>query len=272
MFKKPIQVLGVCLMAFVAVACQSETAKKANTIQDLLNSSGTTYKLVKADTNVSGFSVFQDMSTGDYVAINVAKFNPQTMTTLAQFQAALVPGDYVDNLSPNTYSWYVSGYWVNDGYYDPAGYWVDNSYYVSGYWASETDYERGNYSFENKRTSSKDLESFAANAAKADAKVVQAALVSQYGFSVDRAAAVATMTKQMKEISGTRELTDADKSLFTQQTLGVDYKALSAAIQKSDQGNAADFNKLIGQAAAKNGTSPEAARQLIMDVSAGQAQ
>lgn len=239
-------------------------ANNTKAVLALLKTQGN-FTIQKMFTNESGYAVFQNMATGELVAYNVDKYS-STMVDLASYKSALTAGDVIGNLSGTSTTVWHDGYWTSSGHYDQYNNWIDTSTYSPGYSETVWTYSNGNYSFEEKRTSAKDLESVAANAAKIDAKMVQNALVSRYGFSAERAASVATLTKQMKEIAGTRELTDADKSLFTQQALGADYKSLAAAMKSSNDGDSKAFDQLVQQAAVKNGTTPEKARQLILEV------
>jgi hypothetical protein len=263
---KKLMVAMTLMVMLVAMGCGN--GKKAAAVATLLtNGTGQNYVVVKADTNYKGWSVFKNVDTGEYVAYKVSGYDERIHTSLQAYLNSLGPDDIVHDLAPIAHSEWIDGYWEIERYTDSNGYEHETRTWHEGHWHNWTTYDRGGFSFELKRVASKDLEGMAAAASQVDADAVRGALVAQYGFSQDRAAKVATLTRQMSQIAGSRELTDADKTLFTEQALGVQYKDLKAAVKKANEGQKASFEQLLDKAAGANGTSPEATRQLILDMS-----
>jgi hypothetical protein len=264
---------ALVLVAVLALSGCGGNGKKAEQLATLLtNSSGQSYVVVKATTKKQGWSVFQNTVTGEYVAYNISKFDPETMPSLDAYLATLNQGDSaVHDLAAVYHEDWVEGYLEVTYVTHADGSETRNETWHPGYWDRYYTYERGGISFELKRVALKDLETLAAAASEMDAGAVRGALVAQYGFSQERAAKVATLTRQMGQIAGSRELTDADKTLFTEQALGVEYKELKDAVRKAGEGQGASFDQLLQRAADANGTSPELTRQLILDMS-GEAQ
>ena len=90
--KQLLIILLLAAFAATTVGCGgSKDEKKAKKLEDVLNNgSGTTYDLVKTNED-KGYAVYQDLSTGEYVAFNYKKFDKDTMETYQDYLAAVNP-------------------------------------------------------------------------------------------------------------------------------------------------------------------------------------
>ena len=231
----------------------------------------------KLFTLVNGVTVFRNKSTGELVAFNVSKFDKNSQTTMAQYLAvANQPSDVVHNLTrrdvtTSSTSW-VPGYWTteSDPIYDNYGYqtgYITRDVYVDGYYSTSTTttsyYDGGGFTFAENSAQNKDLDAIASSAESANNAALTNSIVAQYGLSEDRAESLASLAVNYAQLQDSRRLTDADKEVFSQKALNVSFADLQNAYTASTQGNANQYNTIIGQAAQFNGLSPEKARDLI---------
>ena len=135
-------------------------------------------------------------------------------------------------------------YRTSDLTYDP---YYDDYYYR---WVTHTGYKdpAGN-TYEEKSSSSKDLESMGANIETERNSGLSSHLESNYGLSADRAQEVAKVTTAFNKIQNKRSVTDREKSYYTKSILGVDYAAGKAALEKHLQGESSDLENLMEIAA-----------------------
>jgi hypothetical protein len=265
------------LLAVTFSACSKERVAANNFTDFYQAQTGQKLSIEKLFTLVNGVTVFKNKSTGELVAFNTAKYDKNTMTTMAQYLAvANQPSDVVHNLSERSvttsYEQYHAGYWydVNDPVYDNYGHqtgYTTHSYYSEPYYTTEYTttyyYDGGGFTFSENNAQNKDLDAIASNVETANNAVVTNSIVAQYGLSEDRAQSLADLAVNYAKLRDARRLTDADKEVFAKKALNVSFNDLQSAYKGSVQGNAGQYNTIINQAAEFNGLSPEKARTLI---------
>lgn len=122
---------------------------------------------------------------------------------------------------------------------------------VGGYWKDDN----GNYYFTEGRDSSKDLESIGYRIESTEVESVKENLLS-YGLSVERTEKLAKLFTSYQKISNKRALNASEKDVFTKELLGMSFdKAANKMVE--------NYDGLIETAADKNGTSPEAVKELV---------
>jgi hypothetical protein len=272
------KVLVLSAVLAVSLSACSKERKVANSFSDFYEQQ-TGQKLVveKLFTLQPGVVVFKNKSTGEYVAFNTSKFDANSQTTMAAYLAAAsAPGDVVHNLSERSvttsYSTYHDGYWTysDDPVYDMNGNqtgYTRHDYYVEGYYTTDYSttyyYDGGGFTFAEANTQNKDLDAIANSVETANNAEVANSIVSKFGLSEDRAETLANLAVNYARLENSRRLTGADKEVFAKKALNVSYGDLESAYRASAQGNATQYNTLIGQAAQFNGMSPEKARTLM---------
>jgi Collagen triple helix repeat (20 copies) len=148
----------------------------------------------------------------------------------------------------------LTNYNINDGtgavdlgqvYLAPAGY--GNYYYR--YSGTDTFY------YETENDSFKDVESMGSKIESAEVETVKENLL-QYGLSVERTEKLSKLLVSYKSISNKRALNASEKDVFTKELLGMTFdKAAKKMVE--------DYEGLMEAAADKNGTSPEAVKELV---------
>jgi hypothetical protein len=272
------KVLMLTAMMALSLSACSKQRKQANSFTDFYEAqTGQKLTLEKLFTLQTGVSVFKNKSTGELVAFNTAKYDPNSQSSLAAYLAvANQPGDVVHNLSERdvttSSTYYVSGYWsyTDDPVYDwngnVTGY-VRHDYYVDGYYKTDYTttayYDGGGFTFAEASSQSKDLDAIANSVQSANTSEITNSIVSKFGLSEDRAEALADLAINYQRLENSRRLTSADKEVFAKKALNVSYADLENAHTAAAQGNDAQYKTLIGQAAQFNGTSPETLRTIM---------
>lgn len=265
--QRVLLLLSICLLA---VACGHR--QDAKTFETALETAlGAQFKIVKLDTEKGEYVVYQNQTTGEYVAYNLAKWDRKTMTTVDQYLAAgAVDGvDIVRGLNQGK-EWVTSGYWRDvyvtdwDWVYDStcqcdryvseqvwAGQeWVDTSHWY-------TYYVGGGFRFDNTSSQSRDLDTLAALQDQAAEQFMAQRLKSQFSLSADRAGELAKLANRYQKLENARELTAAEKDQFAMSALGVSMSQVESAVQNRAQGNEARYQQLLNTAARVNNTTPE---------------
>ena len=250
----------------------------------------------------SNYTVFKDEATGKMYAVNVESFKSSGLSAEAYFANNMGTGLVVEIASvtshtetystsesvPYTvYEWeeygrdYISeedAMW--DGYdgYDE----IEGSYYVTLWEEVEyTEYETvvtyhdvsvNDYNgtngvvFEEGQSTTKDLETMASNIEGKDAADLALDIESKFGLSSDRSLKVASLQLAYNKLSSKRSLTSKDQDIFSKQLIGTDYKTAKSALEGHIQGDSADMDNVLDQAAELNGTSPEHMTELLGDI------
>jgi hypothetical protein len=242
-------------------------------------STGESISLVKLHTETDGYAVFMKDSTGEFFAANVDKFDRKNNMTYEQFMAIAVPGvDVVSSLTEKSeirYEAVEHSYWVSTGgdwewdEYDNEWEWEE-----SGYWESYTTwepytytwYEGGGFRFETNGNVSKDLETIAAQTSDASKRLLSEAISANYGLSEERSLQLANLAVAWNKLEDSREMTDADKAVFSKEALGASLKDFEKAMEKSAKGDKSDYNALLKKAGETNGVSPEHAEKILTDL------
>lgn len=188
-----------------------------------------------------------------YVADGVLYYETVLRPYTAQDNVMLWQADRYGNL---IYAIDLTNYNINDGtgavnlgqvYYAPGGY--GNYYYR--YSATETIY------YETESDSLKDLEARGARVEIMEVESVKKSLL-QYGLSVERTEKLSKLLVSYKTIINKRALNASEKDVFTKELLGMTFdEAAKEMVQ--------NYDGLIEAAADKNGTSPEAVKELVSE-------
>ncbi len=262
------------LLVFVVVSCTSEKKKAAQSFEATLEAeTGNSFTIVKLQTEKGNYTVYRNENTGEYIAYNMDKWNRDTMTTLAQYNAVAVAGDVVGRLSQGR-EWVDSGYW--EDIYETRTYqdedysyscdcyvtstyservWVGERYVDTSHWY--TFYTGGGFRFENASGASKDLETIAALKEEAAQSFMAAKFKSEFSLSEDRASEMAKLANKYQRLENARELTAAEKDKFALSALGVSMNQIEVAMKKKAQGSEAQYADLLKTAAQVNNTTPE---------------
>ena len=269
------KILALIALCFMMVACSSGQQKDAKSFETALETAtGEKYKIVKLNTEQGKFVVYKNEQTGEFLSVNMDKWDRNTMTTLDQFQAVAVDGrDIVRNLKKDQ-EWVSSGYWeaiyrteydyydVYDSYcscykseYRTVQVYVGDRYVDTSHWY--TFYVGGGLRFDNTSGASKDLETFAALEEAAAEKFMSYKLKSEFSLSDSRASELAKLASRYQKLENTRELTDSEKDTFALSGLGVSMKQVESALKNKAQGNDSAYNDLLKTAAQVNKTTPE---------------
>ena len=115
--------------------------------------------------------------------------------------------------------------------------------------------------FSQTTSTGKDLESMGAKIEMVKADDLSENLVADYGLSEQRAQKVARTINAYQRITTKRALTKREQNAYSQELLGVNYQKAKRAIMEGK-----DFDQLMEDAAAKNGTSPEQVSAIIRDM------
>jgi hypothetical protein len=112
------------------------------------------------------------------------------------------------------------------------------------------------YSAENE--SQKDVEQIGAKIESASVESLKQNLLS-YGLSVERTEKLAKLMVSYKNISNKRALNAVEKDQFTKEILGMSFENAAKKMVEN-------YDGLIETAAEKNGTSPEAVKELVNEL------
>lgn len=122
---------------------------------------------------------------------------------------------------------------------------------VGGYWKDDL----GNYYFTEEKATSKDLESMGSRIESTEIEKIKESLLS-FGLSGERTETLAKLALSYKKITNKRALSNFEKDQFTKELLGLTFEQASKEMVENYEG-------LIESVAKKNGTSPEAIKELI---------
>lgn len=151
------------------------------------------------------------------------------------------------------------------GYTSDYAYFWDNSFTVwndgNGYFSDIW----GNL-YEDAADAAKDLEKVGAIIQKARVQDIGEQLSANYGLSETRGIEVAKLLVDWKTLQKKRSLTDADADAFSEKLLGFSLTDAMKAYDKFAQGDKADMDKLVDEAARNNDTSPEHLRDLFGEI------
>lgn len=256
-------------MSFLFIACGHK--RDAQSFERALEAStGQQYEIVKLNTETGRYVVYKNKTTGEFLAVNMDRWNRETMTTIEQFMAVAVEGvDIVRNLASGR-EWVDSGYWraiyrtYYEEYYDEScscyreesyqvhvgDEWVDTSHWY-------TFYTGGGFRFDNTSSQSKDLETLAALKEEAAEKFMAYKLKSEFSLSSNRAAELAGLASRYQKLENSRELTSSEKDKFALSALGVSMNQVEAALKAKAQGNEKTYADLLATASKVNSTTPE---------------
>ncbi|HXH32147.1 MAG TPA: hypothetical protein VNJ01_15185 [Bacteriovoracaceae bacterium] len=263
------KILVLALMSFLFIACGHK--RDAQSFERALEAStGQQYEIVKLNTETGRYVVYKNKTTGEFLAVNMDRWNRETMTTIEQFMAVAVEGvDIVRNLASGR-EWVDSGYWraiyrtYYEEYYDEScscyreesyqvhvgDEWVDTSHWY-------TFYTGGGFRFDNTSSQSKDLETLAALKEEAAEKFMAYKLKSEFSLSSNRAAELAGLASRYQKLENSRELTSSEKDKFALSALGVSMNQVEAALKAKAQGNEKTYADLLATASKVNSTTPE---------------
>lgn len=243
------------------------------------SANGVQIEVVKLHTETDGYAVYKNKSTGEYFAVNVDKFDRKNGMTYEQFLQIAIPNvDIVNSLTEKSEirSYQVShdewvstgGYWDWDEEYEEwdwveTGYW--HTYYTTEYYTYYW-YEGNGFRFETASSASKDLESIAASTSEASKAGLADAISMRYGLSEERSLKLADLAVAWNKIEGSREMTEADRAVFSKEALGASVTDFEKALEKKAKGNPSDYKSLIQKAANQNSTSPEQAEKILNDL------
>ncbi len=263
------KLLVLIAVLVLSVSC-NEKKKTAKSFEAALEvETGHSWTVAKLQTEKGSFTVFKDETTGEYVAYDMSGWNRETMSTIAQYTGPAP----VRNLAKDR-EWVVSGYWeaVYDtytDYYDEYSYscdcyisgsrtvsvYVGDRYVDTSHWY--TFYTGGGFRFENAAGASKDLETIAALKEEAATSFLKAKFKSEFSLSENRAGELASLASKYQKLENSRELTSQEKDKFALSALGVSMNQVEAAMKKKAEGQDAQYEALLKQAAQVNNTTPE---------------
>lgn len=237
--------------------------------QALEASTGQAHTVVKLNSKVPGYVVYQNNATGEFVAYNMERWDRATMTTMDQFNAVALAGDVVANLDDNR-EWIDSGYWSSIYETDYDYVWddfcecyetVETEVYVGQEWVDTsswvTFYYGGGMRFDNASTVSRDLDTIAALKDDAAEAFIATRLQSEFSLSSHRASELAKLTNRYQKLENSRELTTSEKDRFAMDALGVSMTRVESALRAKAEGNERAYEQLLETAARVNSTTPE---------------
>ncbi|MES2856898.1 MAG: hypothetical protein V4692_13600 [Bdellovibrionota bacterium] len=160
-------------------------------------------------------------------------------------------------------AYYLGNYNVGENVYD---YIVRNNssmYYDLDYLGGNVyeDYYTG-VQFEETSATSKDLAKVAALKQGLQIKKSSDSLRAEFGLSEKRSQQVARLAAKLAAVPKS-SMTDRDYDAFSQELMGSSITQFKSALTKSSQGNSADLNKLVEQAAKVNGVGPEQMNKIV---------
>lgn len=86
---------------------------------------------------------------------------------------------------------------------------------------------------------------------------------SKFGLSAERSLQIAKAANHFRKFSTTRALTAEDTNAYATEIVGVNFKKIEKAFEKSMKGDLSEMNEIMDQAAEKNGVSPEKMNQIV---------
>lgn len=271
------KIFALMLVLLVVVGCSDSKKKEdAKDFEHALEAkTGQSFKIAKLNTEKGKFVVFKNETTGEYVAYNLGKWDPGTMTTFDQYMAnGVVEGvDIIGNLNKDQ-EWKVDGYYesvytdVYDTYTEYDSYCdcyktktETRSVYVGERWVDTsrwyTFYTGGGFRFENTAGRSKDLETIAALKEEVALEFMSYKFKSEFSLSDNRADELARLASRYQKLENARELTTNEKDKFAMDALGVSMNQMESALKAKAEGNDSKYEELLETAAQVNNTTPE---------------
>lgn len=267
-----------CALFFVSCADKfTKFTKNAESFQKVLEAeTGESYAITKLWSQVNGYVVYKNNTTGEYEAYNVSKWDRKNMTMYSEFLALAVDGvDIVKNLERKE-EWIESGYWEtiyedryeydSHKYYDREcdcyeGGYTWNRYEVGSEWRDTSGYRPfyygGGFRFDNSMGGSKDLETLAAMSEEAQLGFLTQKLTSEFSLSANRANELAKLATRYQKLENVRALTSSEKDHFALEALGASYSQVESAMRSKAEGELSQYNKLLEEASKVNNTTPE---------------
>ncbi len=275
-----MKLIVIAISALFLVACQSKLDKQIQKEVDDINTlkaaiavdTGNEIKFAKiSGSGTETYIVYKNVTTGEYLAYNLSKWDSRTMTTISQYMAD--SNDVVHNLDLKQ-EWVTTGHteddydyrWITKSDWDATcscnqdhssyDYVKIGSHYVddSGYYPF---YYGGGFRFENEGGTSKDLETMAALREEKSVENLSKTFKSQYSLSNDRAQELAKLSYKYMRVENSRELTKVEKDQFALKSLGVSMNDIEGALKKKAEGSENDYQFLLQKAAQVNNTTPE---------------
>lgn len=258
-------VILISMLALFA-SCKDMYRDSAKFEKVLENSTGQPHRVAKLWTDVDGYVVYQNETTGEFTAYNLTDFKHRKMKTYADYLAITDGDDIITGLSESK-EWVVSGHWYEESYTntycdsDGQNCYTETTYYQTDIWVDTSGwvyhYTGGGFTFENGNSPSKDLETMAALSEEAAVKFVGQKLSSEFSLSSSRAEELAKLSLRYRKLENNRELTVSEKNLFAMDALGVSYAQVERAMKDRAQGRDNSYEALLNEAAVYNRTSPE---------------
>ena len=166
-------------------------------------------------------------------------------------------------------AYYIGGYVVGQNVSDFIYAHNDQNYYdldsIGG--GLYQDYYSG-VTFEETASSSKDLQKVAALKQELSVQKSAKKLKAQFGLSDDRSREVARLAVQLAN-TDKKSMTNADYDGFSKELLGTTIGKFQNAMKAAKEGNAADMNSIIDNAAKVNGVGPEHMNEIMNGLFAG---
>ncbi|MDH5580542.1 MAG: hypothetical protein OEY33_01425 [Bdellovibrionales bacterium] len=222
--KKLINILLILSFAVIAQGCKGTAAERF--VNGINAESANLVTLVKDPTRVSGYIILKEGDT--FYALKHTRYwfwgNSDRYSKYEYYLAKRFEVDY-----------------VGDGYYrGPLG-----------------------RLYEETSASSKDLEFAGAVTEEIKINNMAEKIQTQFGFSTERSLEVAELTSHWNKLSKSRAMTQADKDLFAQKLLGVNYNKVESALSDIEVADMSSTEEILENAAQVNGVSREQMRELI---------
>lgn len=216
-------------LLFSVLACNSENPvakqKRDDFKTELEAYTGDKYTVAKSNTDVPGYVVFKNETTGKYVAYNVERRN-----SVITFEQYIAEGNAVHNLGVTT---------------------RENGM------LTETIYVYGGLTFANAEGPSRDLELIGSLKEEAAKTYLTVKLATEFSLSSDRASELANLVIRHKRLENSRALTPSEKDRFALKALGVSMTSVEKALKKKMNGDEAAYLEMLEKAAEVNKTTPE---------------
>ncbi|HVK61736.1 MAG TPA: hypothetical protein VM432_09310 [Bdellovibrionales bacterium] len=160
-------------------------------------------------------------------------------------------------------AYWIGGYNVGENVSDFISRNNSKMYYDLDYAGGNVyeDYYTGTQ-FEETTGTSKDLAKVAAIKQQLQIKKSAEKLKAEFGFSEKRSTEIARLAAKLSS-APKASMTDKDYDGFAKEIMGSTFTQLKSALNKSSQGNSADLNALVDQAAKVNGVGPEHMNQVL---------
>lgn len=203
--------------------------------------------MARRSTDRSDFIVVYEVSSDQYIAINIDEYTPDQDAT-AYYQANRSRFFYDLDVVPG-YSYY-------DSYYS-----YTCECYLERLVSVPTKYRdrRSGFVFEKIQESPKDLEKLAALKEAAEVTQTAETLQVDFGLSAERSQEIAQLTKEWQKAGG-KDLSVAEQDAFAAEVLGF---TISEAMASFKGESSVTIDELIEKAALTNGTSPEHMKEIV---------